>query len=272
MLKDKVGIRVGCLMLMIVGKIGGIRKFCVDRVTAEMIIWGNYENGCQGSQWFDSRNRFQRDDRIFNDGGYQFRNGGQNEDFSRGDRRNIGSSENFSRGDRRQRSRLNVLKVRDDQNDQTKSANEVPIKLSAVITAQGAKCQNVGIVEFNVRIREFEKPWMIHVLTDLKYPCILGVDFISGSKIILDFDRKSFEIPDLQIDTMVKMIEEGNVEIDLSKTGLEVKQKQKLRDLFNSFKGLFSDKPGLTHVWYHEIDTGDKPPVVFRPYCYDRVK
>ncbi|PRD23067.1 UNVERIFIED_CONTAM: hypothetical protein NCL1_47412 [Trichonephila clavipes] len=129
MLKDKVGIRVGCLMLMIVGKIGGIRKFCVDRVTAEMIIWGNYENGRQGSQWFDSRNRFQRDDRIFNDGGYQFRNGGQNEDFSRGDRRNIGSSENFSR-----------------------------------------------------------------------------------------------------------------------------------------------DKPGLTHVWYHEIDTGDKPPVVFRPYCYDRVK
>ncbi|GFT45502.1 retrovirus-related Pol polyprotein from transposon 17.6 [Trichonephila clavipes] len=32
------------------------------------------------------------------------------------------------------------------------------------------------------------------------------------------------------------------------------------------------DKPGLTHVLHHEIDTADKPPVVSRPYRYDRVK
>ncbi|GFW75416.1 retrovirus-related Pol polyprotein from transposon 297 [Trichonephila clavipes] len=31
-------------------------------------------------------------------------------------------------------------------------------------------------------------------------------------------------------------------------------------------------RPGLTHVVYHEIDTGDKGPVVSRPYKYDRVK
>ncbi|GFW70183.1 uncharacterized protein TNCV_4467421 [Trichonephila clavipes] len=43
---------------------------------------GNYENGRQGNQWFDSRNRFQRNDRRFNDRGCQFRNGGQNDDFS----------------------------------------------------------------------------------------------------------------------------------------------------------------------------------------------
>ncbi|GFV71915.1 uncharacterized protein TNCV_2458501 [Trichonephila clavipes] len=35
---------------------------------------------------------------------------------------------------------------------------------------------------------------------------------------------------------------------------------------------LCSDQPGLTHVLYHEIDTGDKGPVVSRPYRYDRVK
>ncbi|GFX65812.1 uncharacterized protein TNCV_2043451 [Trichonephila clavipes] len=40
----------------------------------------------------------------------------------------------------------------------------------------------------------------------------------------------------------------------------------------NSFKGLFSDQPGLTHALYHEIDTGDQGPVVSRPYRYDRVK
>ncbi|GFY01310.1 hypothetical protein TNCV_5077761 [Trichonephila clavipes] len=87
-----------------------------------------------------------------------------------------------------------------------------------------------------------------------------------------DFDQKALAIPDSQIEKVVTTIEEGNVEIDLSKTGLEESQKKELQDLFDSFKGLFSDKPGLTHVLYHEIDTGDKPPIVSRPYRYDRVK
>ncbi|GFY33730.1 retrovirus-related Pol polyprotein from transposon 17.6 [Trichonephila clavipes] len=52
----------------------------------------------------------------------------------------------------------------------------------------------------------------------------------------------------------------------------EESQKKASKTLFNSFKGLFSDKPGLTHVLFHEIDTGDKPPVVLRSYRYDRVK
>ncbi|GFX89391.1 retrovirus-related Pol polyprotein from transposon 297 [Trichonephila clavipes] len=118
-----------------------------------------------------------------------------------------------------------------------------------VITAQGAKCRNMGVVELNIRIRDFEKPWLFHVLADLEYPCILGIDFIGGSKIILDFDRKSLAIPDSQINKVVKTVE-----------------------IEKNFQGLFSDKPGLTHVLYHEIDTGDNPPVVSRPYRYDRLK
>ncbi|GFV04809.1 retrovirus-related Pol polyprotein from transposon 297 [Trichonephila clavipes] len=39
-----------------------------------------------------------------------------------------------------------------------------------------------------------------------------------------------------------------------------------------SRNGAFRDKPGLTPVLYHEIDTGDQGPVVSRPYLYDRVK
>ncbi|GFW70166.1 retrovirus-related Pol polyprotein from transposon 17.6 [Trichonephila clavipes] len=62
------------------------------------------------------------------------------------------------------------------------------------------------------------------------------------------------------------------IETDLSDTKLGEGQKQKLRNLFHGFKGLFSDQPGLTHVLYHEIDTGDKGPVVSRTYRYDRVK
>ncbi|GFS97671.1 retrovirus-related Pol polyprotein from transposon 17.6 [Trichonephila clavipes] len=65
---------------------------------------------------------------------------------------------------------------------------------------------------------------------------------------------------------------EKPVEIDLSDTKLCEGQKQTLRNLFNGFKGLFSDQTGITHVLYHEIDTGDKGPVVSRPYRYDMVK
>ncbi|GFX82268.1 uncharacterized protein TNCV_972801 [Trichonephila clavipes] len=95
---------------------------------------GNYQNSHQGNQWFESRNRFQNDDRRFNDRGYQFRNRGQNDNFSRGDQRNRGSSENFSGGGRKQIGRLSVLKVseRDVKGDQTQSINESPIKLSAI--------------------------------------------------------------------------------------------------------------------------------------------
>ncbi|GFW67319.1 hypothetical protein TNCV_2595521 [Trichonephila clavipes] len=65
---------------------------------------------------------------------------------------------------------------------------------------------------------------------------------------------------------------EEQVEIDLSNTKLGDHQGDELQTLFNSLRGLFSDKPGLTYVLYHEIDTGDKPSVVSRPYRYDRVK
>ncbi|GFX89659.1 uncharacterized protein TNCV_3710911 [Trichonephila clavipes] len=129
---------------------------------------GSNQNNRQRNQWFESRNRFQNDDRRFNDRGYYFRNRGQNDDFSTGDQRNRGSSENFSRGSRKQRGRLNVLKVND--------------------------------------------------IKDLEYPCILGIDFIGGSKIILDFDRKSLAIQETQVEDIT--IDDRNLRVDLSKTKL----------------------------------------------------
>ncbi|GFW85143.1 retrovirus-related Pol polyprotein from transposon 297 [Trichonephila clavipes] len=133
-----------------------------------------------------------------------------------------------------------------------------------VVTAQGAPCCHLGRVELQILIREF------HILNNMQYQCILGIDFMKESKLTLDFDQKSLIIPDDQIKQLPKV--EKPVEIDLSDTKLGERQKQKLRNLFNGFKGLFSDQPGLTHILYHEIDTGDKGPVVSRPYQYDRVK
>ncbi|GFX15093.1 uncharacterized protein TNCV_4898601 [Trichonephila clavipes] len=93
---------------------------------------GSNQNNRQGNQWFESRNRFQNDDRRFNDRGYRFRNRGRNDDFNRGETRNRNSSENFSRGSRKQMGRLNVLKVSDIKGDQMQSINQSPIKLSEI--------------------------------------------------------------------------------------------------------------------------------------------
>ncbi|GFW14467.1 retrovirus-related Pol polyprotein from transposon opus, partial [Trichonephila clavipes] len=109
-----------------------------------------------------------------------------------------------------------------------------------------------------------------HILDNMQYQCILGIDFMKASRLTLDFDQKSLIIPDHLIKQMPK--EEKLVEIDLKESKLDDEQQRQLKALFNNFKGLFSDQPGLTHVVYHEIDTGDKRPVVSRPYKYDRVK
>ncbi|GFW68120.1 uncharacterized protein TNCV_1880021 [Trichonephila clavipes] len=139
-----------------------------------------------------------------------------------------------------------------------------------VVTAKGAPCCHLGRFELQIRIQKFQKTWEFHILNNMHYKCILGIDFMKESKLTLDFNQKSLIIPDDQIKQLPKV--EKPVEIDLSDTKLGERQKQNIRDLFNGFKGLFSDQPGLTHVLYHEIDTGDKKPVVSGPYRYDRAK
>ncbi|GFX19694.1 uncharacterized protein TNCV_2076021 [Trichonephila clavipes] len=137
-----------------------------------------------------------------------------------------------------------------------------------VVTAQGAPCCHLGQDELQIRFRDFQKTWEFHILDNMQYQCILGIDFMKDSILILDFDKKSLVIPDDQIKSLP--IVEKPVEIDLSNTKLGERQKEELQDIFNSFKGLFSEKPGLTHVLYHGIDTGDQGPVVSRPYRYDK--
>ncbi|GFW93313.1 uncharacterized protein TNCV_2604311 [Trichonephila clavipes] len=78
----------------------------------------------------------------------------------------------------------------------------------------------MGVVELNIRIRDFEKPWLFHVLADLEYPCILGIDFIGGSKIILDFDRRSLAIQDSQVEDI--KVDDRNLHVDLSEMKLNV--------------------------------------------------
>ncbi|GFT45656.1 hypothetical protein TNCV_1055841 [Trichonephila clavipes] len=64
----------------------------------------------------------------------------------------------------------------------------------------------------------FRKALVVTCVADLEYPCILGIDFIGGSKIILDFDRKSLAIQESQVEDI--KVDDGNWCIDLSETKL----------------------------------------------------
>ncbi|GFX89663.1 hypothetical protein TNCV_3710951 [Trichonephila clavipes] len=72
----------------------------------------------------------------------------------------------------------------------------------------------------------------------------------------------------VKTDDQIKQVPivEKPLEIDQSETKLGKGQNQALKDLFNSFKGLFSNPPGLTYVLYHEIDTEEQGPVVSKLY------
>ncbi|GFT85188.1 uncharacterized protein TNCV_496461 [Trichonephila clavipes] len=152
--------------------------------------------------------------------------------------------------------RLNVLKVSDAKGDQTQSINESPIKLSAICMSP----VELPYVSYFIR-RDFYESVMGHWSGEIIY---IGEDI---PKIF--FLEASNEIE--YSGDHGTAVEVEKVEIDLSNTKLE-KQKRELQDLFDSFQGLFLDKPWLTHVLYHKIDTGENPPVVSRPYRYGRVK
>ncbi|GFW76657.1 uncharacterized protein TNCV_4943741 [Trichonephila clavipes] len=63
-----------------------------------------------------------------------------------------------------------------------------------VVTAQGAPCSRLGRVELQIRIREFQKPWEFHILNNMQYQCILGIDFMKASRLTLDFDQQFLTI------------------------------------------------------------------------------
>ncbi|GFW24526.1 retrovirus-related Pol polyprotein from transposon opus [Trichonephila clavipes] len=89
-----------------------------------------------------------------------------------------------------------------------------------VVVAQGAPCSHLGRVELQIRIREFQKPWEFHILDNMQYQCILGIDFMKASRLTLDFDQKSLIIPDNQIKQLSNFSEQFNLFTDASGVGI----------------------------------------------------
>ncbi|GFW32617.1 hypothetical protein TNCV_3678651 [Trichonephila clavipes] len=95
--------------------------------------------------------------------------------------------------------RLNVLKVNNIKGDQTQSINQSPIKRSAICMSP------------------VELPYVPIFLDETFRKALWDT---GGSKIILDFDRKSLAIQESQVEDI--KIDEGNLCVDLSETKLNV--------------------------------------------------
>ncbi|GFU01505.1 uncharacterized protein TNCV_3123701 [Trichonephila clavipes] len=52
-----------------------------------------------------------------------------------------------------------------------------------VVTAQEAPCCHLGRVELQIRIRDFQKTWEFHILDNMQYQCILGIDIMKDSRL-----------------------------------------------------------------------------------------
>ncbi|GFS72682.1 retrovirus-related Pol polyprotein from transposon opus [Trichonephila clavipes] len=84
-------------------------------------------------------------------------------------------------------------------------------------------------------------------------------------------------VPILLNETFITALWDTGAEIseEIYRKYFSYRPRQKTKDSVVTAQGpscCHLDQPGLTHVLYHEIDTGDKGPVVSRSYRYDRVK
>ncbi|GFT25987.1 uncharacterized protein TNCV_5126511 [Trichonephila clavipes] len=111
---------VGCLPTNTEIEIGEMQKWWTDKMIEGIVIEELLGMGSQRNQGFESRNRFDRDNRRFHS------NNGRHQS------RNRGSRENFSRRERRHGGPLNSSRVQVDQYDQAQTVRNPPIKLSAI--------------------------------------------------------------------------------------------------------------------------------------------
>ncbi|GFU70641.1 uncharacterized protein TNCV_1265651 [Trichonephila clavipes] len=131
MWKDEVGMSIGCIMLIIIEEIGEIRKWCVDRVMAEMIIGVTTRMAVKemsGSKAGIDLRRMIKDLTI---GNINLETEVKNTILVEGTTEIVVRVRILVEAIE-EKGRLNVLKGGDVQSDQTQSANEVSIKLSAI--------------------------------------------------------------------------------------------------------------------------------------------
>ncbi len=158
---------------------------------------------------------------------------------------------------------------------QIKPWSAPPIQL-----ADGASCCPLGIIWLSLGFMGQRFYHRFAVLQSLSSPVILGMDFMLRSSIILHVPSRTVVLGDetasleeLYGADLISSPDLSCIGVDSSvlsekieAASLNNKQKSKLTELLETFRGLFDGHLGHTSLIEHEINSGDAKPVHLAPY------
>jgi len=145
------------------------------------------------------------------------------------------------------------------------------------VTASGQSLEIVGEVKVPLTIHGFSWIWMCMVSRKLRSQPILGADFISKTKMVLELGRQRcyFAIAP----SVINRFRQGNYYTSCSltrslstrfpqvQTGkISSGQRAQIESLIKQYPDVLSDKLGLTNLMEYEIQLFDKTPVTLTLY------
>ena len=147
----------------------------------------------------------------------------------------------------------------------------------------GTKFYTTGLVETKVEVAGIQVPVSLHQTGSLPTPVLLGRDFASHAKLVIDFNQNSFWVDtgadepcikwpllglppppscDHHNDPVLSQIDPPSNEVSpLADPVFNSDDYLQLEHVLSEFPEVLADKPGRTSLYTHRIETGDTPPV-----------
>jgi transposase InsO family protein len=172
-----------------------------------------------------------------------------------------------------------IISVKDFQ--RVHGQQEGPELKAVMIHCSSASGEDLGILgeaDIKLKIQGFTWKWKFLVSTKLRGQPLLGMDFISQNKVVLDFGNRQCHFgfaPTVSIPLLKPKVgvwcaqtivrgSEGGPEFRCG--ALNFQQRAQLESLVRKYPDVLTDKLGRTHVLEYDIQLLDKTPVRLAPY------
>lgn len=146
----------------------------------------------------------------------------------------------------------------------------IPVTGLNVVSAQGNKCKVIGMIDLQITLKNEHFNFNFLIMHGMTFDCLLGLDFIHHTKLELDFNNMKLRLNKVPYNCANE--KKSEISIQIESQGLSNDEKDNLNELIRNFQTIFSEKPGLTQIIIHSIDTGEAKPIASKPYRYDKVK
>ena len=121
-------------------------------------------------------------------------------------------------------------------------------------------------IEFPVELNQTTRLIRARVLNSLPVAVALGLDFLTLFKMRVDFEKRSWIFKDDPSKVYYFALEESNPESCCGISELTLSQAELLKNFLAEMLPKAPEKPGITNLTEHVIDTGIHPPIKQRHY------